>query len=135
LTVTPAVEWVTIKINKGAAMTTNEFRRLALGLPETVESQHMNHPDFRVGGKVFATLGYPDKGWGMVKLTPEQQHYFSKDHPDVFVPAKGAWGRKGATSVALKTATKGIVEKALRAAWTNTAPKRMAKKLGPARSP
>lgn len=106
-------------------MTANDFRRLALALPEAVESAHMNHPDFRVGGKVFATLGYPDKGWGMVKLTPEHQHYFSKDHPDVFVPVKGAWGRKGATSVALKKAKKTIVEKAVHAAWTNTAPKRL----------
>jgi hypothetical protein len=106
-------------------MTANDFRQLALALPEAVESAHMNHPDFRVGGKVFATLGYPDKSWGMVKLNPEQQHYFSKDHPDIFVPAKGAWGRKGATSVALKPAKKTIVEKAMLAAWTNTAPKRL----------
>ena len=107
-------------------MTANDFRRLALALPEAVESAHMNHPDFRVGGKVFATLGYPDKAWGMVKLTPEQQHYFSKDHPDVFVPVKSAWGRKGATSVLLKAAKKSIVEKTLQAAWGNTAPKRLA---------
>jgi hypothetical protein len=108
-------------------MTANDFRRLALALPEAVESEHMNHPDFRVAGKVFATLGYPNKEWGMVKLTPEQQHYFSKDHPDIFVPVKGAWGRKGATSVSLKAAKTAIVEKALRAAWTNTAPKRLAR--------
>jgi hypothetical protein len=106
-------------------MTANDFRRLALALPEAVESAHMNHPDFRVGGRVFATLGYPDKSFGMVKLTPEQQHYFSKDHPDVFVPAKGVWGRKGATSVALMPARKTMVEKAMRAAWTNNAPKRL----------
>jgi hypothetical protein len=107
-------------------MTANDFRRLALALPEAVESAHMKHPDFRVAGKVFATLGYPNKEWGMVKLTPEQQHYFSKDHPDIFVPVKGAWGRKGATSVALKAAKKATVEEALRAAWTNTAPARLA---------
>ncbi len=106
-------------------MTANDFRRLALAQPEAVESAHMNHPDFRVAGKVFATLGYPDKGCGMVKLTPEQQHYFSQDHPSVFAPVKGAWGRKGATSVALKAAKKPIVEKAVRAAWINTAPKRL----------
>jgi len=102
-------------------MTAADFRRLALAQPEAVEREHMSHPDFRVGGKVFATLGYPDKGWGMVKLTPEQQHYFSKDHPDIFVPAKGAWGRKGATCVALKVAKEAIVEEALRAAWMNSA--------------
>jgi hypothetical protein len=63
----------------------------------------------------------------MVKLTPEQQHYFSKDHPDVFVPVKGAWGRRGATSVMLKAARKGILERALRAAWMNRAPRRLVK--------
>ena len=84
-------------------MTANDFRRLALALPETAEKAHMSHPDFRVGGKIFATLGYPEKGWGMVKLTPEQQHYYSKHHPEVFVPVKGVWGRRGATSVHLKS--------------------------------
>jgi hypothetical protein len=98
-------------------MTPNDFRRLALALPEATESAHMDHPDFRVSGKVFATLGYPDKEWAMVKLTPEQQHYFCKDHPDIFVPVKGAWGRKGATNVALKAAKKEVVAEALRAAW------------------
>lgn len=106
-------------------MTANDFRQLALALPEAIESAHMNHPDFRVGGKVFATLGYPNKEWGMVKLTAEQQNNISKDHPDIFVPVKGAWGRKGATSVALKAAKKIIVEKALRMAWMNAAPKRL----------
>lgn len=105
-------------------MTANDFRKLALALPETVENSHMHHPDFRVAGKVFATLGYPDKEWSMVKLTPEQQHYFSQDHPRIFVPVKGAWGRRGATSVHLKSGNKKIVREALQAAWKNTAPKR-----------
>jgi hypothetical protein len=107
-------------------VTANDFRRLALALPEAEEHAHMDHPDFRVQGKIFATLGYPAKGWGMVKLTPEQQHYFSKDHPGVFVPAKGAWGRRGATSVYLKAASKASLEKAVSVAWRNTAPKRLA---------
>jgi hypothetical protein len=79
-------------------VTTTDFRRIALTLPETTEESHMDHPDFRIRGKIFATLGHPAKGWGMVKLSPEQQHYFSKDYPSVFVPVKGAWGRRGATS-------------------------------------
>jgi hypothetical protein len=107
-------------------VTANDFRRLALALPETAEQSHMDHPDFRVGGKIFATLNYPAKGWGMVKLTPEQQHYYSKDDPDVFVPVKGAWGRRGATSVHLKAASKGRLQKAIFDAWRNTAPKRIA---------
>jgi len=106
----------------------NDFRRLALALPETAEHAHMDHPDFRVCGKIFATLDYPAKGWGMVKLTPEQQHYFSKDHPGVFVPVNGAWGRRGATSVHLKTVRKKTLQTAVSAAWRNTAPKRLAEK-------
>ena len=106
-------------------MTANDFRKIALSLPETEERSHMSHPDFRVAGRIFATLGYPDKTHGMVKLSPEDQHYFSKDHPDTFVPVKGAWGKKGATSVVLKGAKKDILTKAIHAAWRNTAPKRL----------
>jgi len=75
-------------------MTANDFRKIALSLPETEERSHMSHPDFRVAGKIFATLGYPDKARGMVKLSPEEQHYFSKDYPNTFVPVQGAWGKK-----------------------------------------
>jgi hypothetical protein len=106
-------------------MTASQFRRIALSLPETEERAHMNHPDFRVAGKIFATLGYPDKTRGMVKLSPEDQHYFSKDHPEIFVPVKGTWGRRGATSVNLRTASKETLEKAIRAAWRNVAPMRL----------
>jgi hypothetical protein len=110
-------------------MTANDFRKMALALPETEERAHMNHPDFRVAGKIFATLGYPDKSRGMVKLSPEGQHYFSKDHPDVFIPVKGVWGRRGATSVNLKAASKETLRKAIQSAWRNTAPKPLAEKL------
>ena len=106
-------------------MTANEFRQLALALPETEERSHMNHPDFRVAGKIFATLGYPDKTRAMVKLSPEDQHNFSKDYPDTFIPVKGAWGRRGATSVYLKPARKETLTKAIQAAWRNIAPKRL----------
>ena len=106
-------------------MTPKEFRQIALSLPETEERSHMDHPDFRVAGKVFATLGYPDKTRGMVKLSPEDQHYFSKDHPEVIIPVKGSWGRRGATSVYLKAAKKETLAKAIQAAWRNTAPKRL----------
>ncbi len=77
----------------------------------------MNHPDFRVRGKVFATLGYPDATHGMVKLTPEQQHDFIKSSPAVFAPAKGAWGLRGSTVVSLKAATKTLLRAAIDAAW------------------
>jgi len=108
-------------------MTPADFRKLALALPETEERQHMDHPDFRVAGKIFATLGYPDKTRGMVKLSPEDQHNFSKDYPEAFIPVKGAWGRRGATSVYLKVAKKDVLAKAIEAAWRNTAPKRLLK--------
>ena len=106
-------------------MTASDFRNLALGLPETVEAAHMNHPDFRVGGKIFATLGYPSKAWAMVKLTPAQQKGFIRDAPDVFDPCSGAWGRQGATAVNLPAANRAVVTEALKLAWTNTAPKRL----------
>ena len=106
-------------------MTAKDFRKIALSLPETEERAHMDHPDFRVAGKIFATLGYPDKSCGMVRLSPEDQHYFCRDHPTVFVPAKGAWGRRGATVVSLQAATKDVHTKALAAAWRNAAPKRL----------
>ena len=79
----------------------------------------MAHPDFRVGGRIFATLGYPDEGWAMVSLTPEQQEELVRTEPAVFVPVKGGWGRKGATNVRLKKARKGIVQQALAAAREN----------------
>jgi hypothetical protein len=107
-------------------MTAKDFRSIALALPEAEERAHMDHPDFRVGKKIFATLGYPDKNFGMVKLTPEQQHYFAKDEPKVFEPVKGEWGRRGATRVHLKAASKEMLKKAMEAAWRNTAPKRIA---------
>ena len=108
-------------------MTVNDFRRLALSFRETEERAHMNHPDFRVGGKIFATLGYPDRARGMVKLSIEQQHYFSKDFPEVFAPVKGVWGKRGATTVYLKAADKTTLSKAIESAWRNTAPKRLTK--------
>ena len=106
-------------------MTAAEFRRLALSFPETAESSHMEHPDFRVGGKVFATLGYPSAGWAMVKLMPDQQQDFVRAEPEVFVTVKGGWGRRGATNVRLKAAKKAALRKALESAWRNTAPKRI----------
>jgi hypothetical protein len=103
-------------------VTLEDFRRLALGMPEAIESAHMGHPDFRVRGKIFATLGYPDEGWGMVKLKPEQQEALVASEPAVFVPVKGAWGRGGATSVHLRPAKIRTLRLAMAAAWRNVAP-------------
>jgi hypothetical protein len=76
-----------------------------------------------VAGKIFATLGSPDKGWGMVKLTPEQQRVFLQAHPKMFLPASGAWGRQGSTLVRLKEADAETIAEAMKAAWMGRAPK------------
>jgi hypothetical protein len=110
-------------------MTSRDFRRLALSLPETAEKAHQSHPDFRVAGKIFATLGFPDSQWAMVKLTPDQQTEFIDADPAVFVPVKGGWGRRGATNIQLRPAKSGSVRSALTAAWCNIAPKQMARKF------
>jgi hypothetical protein len=108
-------------------MTARDFREIALSFPEAVESAHMSHPDFRVSARIFATLGYPDEEWGMIKLTPEEQRKFVQANPDTFRPVKGAWGRRGNTNVCLSKAKIDRVREALRAAWRNTAPKRLAR--------
>lgn len=107
-------------------MKPDDFRRIALALPEAVESAHMAHPDFRVRKKIFATLGYPDADWGMLKLTPEQQEMFMRVAPGVFVPAKGAWGRQGCTTVHLEAVSMKLLRDAMTAAWRNTAPRALA---------
>jgi hypothetical protein len=103
-------------------MTPKDFRKLALSLPETEEREHMNHPDFRVAGKIFATMGYPDKTRAMVKVTPVEQGMLVEAEPEVFSPVKGKWGLKGCTSVNLKAAKKVILRRALAAAWQLAAP-------------
>jgi hypothetical protein len=103
-------------------MTSNDFRRLALSLPKTEERAHMSHPDFRVAGKIFATLGYPNAERGMVKVTPVEQEMLMSQEPAVFSPVKGAWGLKGCTSVNLKAAKKETMRQALVAAWQLAAP-------------
>jgi hypothetical protein len=111
-------------------VTAEQFRRLALSFPEAFESSHMRHPDFRVrGGKLFATLAYPDTKWGLVKLTPEQQEEFGRTAPEVFAPVAGGWGRGGATSVRLRPATTKMLKQAMAAAWCNAAPKKLAQEF------
>jgi YjbR protein len=97
-------------------MTSHQFRRLALGFQGAEESAHQGHPDFRIKGKVFATLGYPDDGHGMIKISPELQAELMQAEPEVYVPAAGAWGRKGSTCVLLKKATVKSVRSAMSAA-------------------
>lgn len=111
-------------------VTPKEFRRMALSFPETEERAHMDHPDFRVRGKIFASLGYPDEKWGMVKLTPMEQEMLMASEPKAFSPAAGAWGRRGSTMVRLANARKSTLRSALAAAWRNTAPRNLVTQIG-----
>jgi hypothetical protein len=96
-----------------AAMIADEFRLLALATPGAVEGAHQRHPDFRIGGKIFATLGYPDARWAMVKLTPDEQALLIANEPAIFSPANGAWGRSGSTLILLERADQTTVRSAL----------------------
>jgi len=109
-------------------MTAAEFRRIALSMPEASESAHMEHPDFRVGGKIFATLGYPDQNHGMVILPAEEQAQLVRDDPAIFAPAKGAWGRSGSTSVRLDAVDEPTLQRLMEIAWRKRAPKRLLQK-------
>ncbi len=100
-------------------MTPAAFRRLALALKGASEGAHGGHPDFRAGGKVFASLGYSDKLRAMVRLTPEQQCMVVDAEPAVFVPVNGVWGRRGYTSVHLAAADTQTMRSALAMAWRN----------------
>jgi hypothetical protein len=100
-------------------MTPEDFRRIALSMPEAIESSHMGHPDFRIGGRIFATLGPPEKVWAMVKLTPEQQQDFVAEAPQVFAPVKGGWGLGGATNVQLDAVDEATLRGAIECAFRN----------------
>jgi YjbR len=109
-------------------MTPDQFRRLALSFAGAEEHAHHHHPDFRVNGKIFATLGYPDDARAMVILMPEQQVELLHDHPGVFVPVAGAWGRSGSTTICLPKAKKAILHPAVQGAWQKAVSGAAAKK-------
>ena len=98
-------------------MDAEDFRRLALSLPDAAEGSHMGAADFRVGGRIFATLASQAQGYGNLMLTPEQQAAFVAEAPDIFVPIAGGWGRNGATHIRLAAATEEIMAGALHTAW------------------
>ena len=114
-------------------MTAQTFRRIALGLTGAIESAHMGHPDFRAGGRIFATLHQGEKT-GMVKLTPEQQHLFISAHPQMFEPEAGAWGRQGCTRVYLQAANPEVVGEAMTLAWQSVTAARPARSAKSART-
>lgn len=98
-------------------MTAADFRRIALGLPGAEEGSHMGACDFRVGGRIFATLAAEKQGYGNLMLTPEQQAAFVEEAPDIFLPVTGGWGRMGATHIRLALATEDVLRGALHTAW------------------
>jgi hypothetical protein len=113
-------------------LTHHDFRRIALSFADTSENAHMGHPDFRFQNRIFATI-HTDPQHAMVKLTPTQQHTFVHDHPHIFAPESGAWGRSGSTRVTLSSANEEIVGDALTLAWQNAKTDHAAR--GPKRSP
>jgi hypothetical protein len=104
-------------------MSATRFRKIALALPGATEGSHQGHADFRAGKRIFATLGYPDAAWGMVKLTPEQQSVLVAAEPEIFRPVPGGWGTHGSTNVRLAKADAATLKSALHQAWSNVAPK------------
>ena len=98
-------------------MKPSDFRRVALSLEGAEEGSHMGAPDFRVGGRIFATLASQKEGYGNLMLTPEQQAEFVRELPEVFLPVHGGWGRMGATHIRLAQANEDVLAGALRAAW------------------
>jgi hypothetical protein len=95
-------------------------------MPEASEGSHLGHPDFRVRGKIFATLGFPGDDWAMVKLTPEQQRALLLSGSESFTPVKGAWGRRGCTNVRLDAVDEAVLRRAMAMAWRHNAPKKLA---------
>jgi hypothetical protein len=98
-------------------MTSADFRRLALSLEGAEEGSHMGAADFRVGGRIFATLAAEKLGYGNLMLTPEQQSAFVAEQPEIFLPVAGGWGKGGATHVRLAAANPDLLLGALRTAW------------------
>jgi hypothetical protein len=98
-------------------MNAKDFRRIALSFEGAEEGSHMGHADFRVGGRIFATLASQDKGYGNLMLTLEQQRGFVEELPEIFVPIAGGWGRMGMTHIRLAEASEDVLRGALQVAW------------------
>ena len=114
------IRWKVLRIRislNNIRMNAADFRRIALSLEGAEEGSHMGAPDFRVDGRIFATLASESEGYGNLMLTPEQQADFVNELPQVFVPIKGGWGRMGMTHIVLAKASEDVLAGALRAAW------------------
>src|SRR5579862_8318953 len=97
-------------------MNASDFRRIALRLEGAEEGSHMGAADFRVGGRIFATLAAEKQGYGNLMLTPTMQEEFVRELPEVFLPIPGGWGRMGSTHIRLAEASEDVLAGALRAA-------------------
>ncbi len=106
-----------LAVGYATQMTAADFKRIALALPGAEEGAHMGAVDFRVGGRIFATLASVKQGYGNLMITPEQQAEFVGERPEVFVPIAGGWGRMGMTHIRLAEANEDVLAGALRAAW------------------
>jgi hypothetical protein len=117
-------------------MKVTDFRRIALSLEGAEEGSHMGAADFRVGGRIFATLASEDKGFGNLMLTPELQAQFVEELPEIFLPIPGGWGKMGSTHIRLANANEDVLTGALRTAWKLRVEKNagMKKKRAPKRS-
>jgi hypothetical protein len=105
------------KVNISTGVNAADFRRIALSMEGAEEGSHMGSPDFRVGGRIFATLASQSQGYGNLMLTPEQQAQFVTELPEVFVPIAGGWGRMGSTHIRLEKANEDLLAGALHTAW------------------
>src|ERR1700689_3331558 len=110
-------------------MNAADFRRIALSFEGAEEGSHMGAADFRVGGRIFATLASQKDGYGNLMLTPEQQTEFVQESPEIFLPVHGGWGRMGATHIVLAKANKDVLTGALRAAWMKRVEKNKTSKV------
>lgn len=99
-------------------MNAQDFRRIALSLEGAEEGSHMGAADFRVGGRIFATLASQNHGYGNLMLTPDAQAEFVGERPELFLPVAGGWGRMGATHIRLEQADEDVLSGALRVAWS-----------------
>lgn len=111
-------------------MTAGQFRQLALSLSGVIEAAHVGHPDFRIGGRIFATLGYPDDSYGVLMLTRDAQDEAIGRHPEAFEPVRGAWGRQGNTQVRLSQITPARLKGWMESAWQNAADKAVRRRRG-----
>jgi hypothetical protein len=104
-------------MEEAGMITVEDFRRIALSMEGAEEGSHMGAADFRVGGRIFATLASRHLGYGNLMLTVEHQAGFVEEAPEIFLPIAGGWGRMGATHIRLQEANEDMLAGALRVAW------------------